>query len=256
LSDVKIYLFHSHAGIVDQVEKALAEIDAQGFAVIDPRDLLPCMSGHYPEGRHAVLTFDDGREDRHPDIVPFLRHRAIRVLAFLYVLEPSMATVRIDWDFWRSNEDVFRIGAHSLTHSRVARAPGTGRAERVLTYRNADPGDAFAPALLGPAWDQLHRRHETDAEYRMRIESEVYLSRTILERNFGSPCSFFAYPWGVYTPELVDIVRKAGFEAAFSVKQTDGTRWTIPRVDMDSDQPRTTTRVFPIDRCRVFHDCA
>ena len=88
----------------------------------------------------------------------------------------------------------------------------------------------------------------------MRIESEVYLSKKMIERNLGLPCRFFAYPWGVYTPGLIDVVREAGFEAAFSVGRTDGTRWSIPRIDMDSDQPRRTTRAFSIHHCRVLHD--
>ncbi|MEA2337314.1 MAG: hypothetical protein QOE82_1321 [Thermoanaerobaculia bacterium] len=256
MPDLKFYLFHSHASIVDQFADALDGIESDGFAVIDPVGVPCCIDGGYPEGRYAVLTFDDGREDRNPAIVDVLRTMKLRALAFLYVLDPAMETVRIDWSFWRQHADVFEIGAHSLTHSRVARSNGSAvsGAERVLSYRNARSGDDFCPGLVTPAWDQLYERTETAAETRMRIESEVYLSKKMIERNLGVPCRFFAYPWGIYTPGLIDIVREAGFEAAFSVGRTDGTRWSIPRIDMDSDQPRHQTRAFSINHCRVLHD--
>ena len=116
------------------------DIDSDGFAVIDPGDVLRCIDGVYAEGRYAVLTFDDGREDRHPAIVDVLRTNKLRALAFLYVLEPAMETVRIDWSFWRQHADVFEIGAHSLTHSRVARSQGSAAGGVERSFRTETPG--------------------------------------------------------------------------------------------------------------------
>ncbi|HWM89372.1 MAG TPA: polysaccharide deacetylase family protein [Thermoanaerobaculia bacterium] len=256
--DLKFYLFHSHPGIVEQVAATLLDLDRQEYRLLDPSEVMTCIRGDHPDGRYAVLTFDDGREEKHTDILDFLRERGIRAIAFLFPLEHTMDSLRLSWDFWRRNTDVIEIGAHSLTHSRVAQAKGpdvTGP-ERLLSYRDRRSGADLAPGLVARGYDQLYDRPETDGEYRMRLESEIYLAKKMLERSLGVPCRFFSYPWGLFTPEVVEIVKESGFEAAFSVNQTDGTVWSIPRIDMDSDQPKRSTRTFSIGGCRVLQDCA
>ena len=43
------------------------------------------------------------------------------------------------------------------------------------------------------------------------------------------PMKSFAYPYGKYNDLVIECVKEAGYERAFSVNQTDGTQWTIPR---------------------------
>lgn len=40
---------------------------------------------------------------------------------------------------------------------------------------------------------------------------------------------YFAYPYGKYDDRVIDLVKAAGYKAAYSVTDTDGTEWTIPR---------------------------
>lgn len=39
----------------------------------------------------------------------------------------------------------------------------------------------------------------------------------------------FAYTYGKWNQQIIDIVKSCGFEKAVSVERTDGTQWTIPR---------------------------
>lgn len=43
------------------------------------------------------------------------------------------------------------------------------------------------------------------------------------------PMKSFAYPHGKYNDLVIECVKEAGYERAFSVNSTDGTQWTIPR---------------------------
>lgn len=43
------------------------------------------------------------------------------------------------------------------------------------------------------------------------------------------PMKSFAYPYGKYNDLVIECVKAAGYERAFSVFATDGTQWTIPR---------------------------
>lgn len=43
------------------------------------------------------------------------------------------------------------------------------------------------------------------------------------------PMKSFAYPYGKYNDLVIECVKEAGYEKAYSVIETDGTQWTIPR---------------------------
>lgn len=43
------------------------------------------------------------------------------------------------------------------------------------------------------------------------------------------PMKYFAYPYGRYNDLVIECVKEAGYEKAYSVIKTDGTQWTIPR---------------------------
>lgn len=43
------------------------------------------------------------------------------------------------------------------------------------------------------------------------------------------PMKSFAMPYGRYNDLVIECIKEAGYERAFSVNQTDGTQWTIPR---------------------------
>lgn len=43
------------------------------------------------------------------------------------------------------------------------------------------------------------------------------------------PMKSFAYPYGKYNDLVIECVKACGYERAYSVIQTDGTEWTIPR---------------------------
>lgn len=43
------------------------------------------------------------------------------------------------------------------------------------------------------------------------------------------PMKYFAFPYGKWNSLVLECVKEAGYEKAFSVFDTDGTQWTIPR---------------------------
>jgi peptidoglycan/xylan/chitin deacetylase (PgdA/CDA1 family) len=53
-----------------------------------------------------------------------------------------------------------------------------------------------------------------------RLEAEVRGSRRILQRTFGAPVDFFAYPYGRQNARVRAAVRRAGFLAATTITRT------------------------------------
>ncbi len=49
-----------------------------------------------------------------------------------------------------------------------------------------------------------------------RLRQEIFDSRTKLEKVLGRPVTAFAYPFGHYTPQIVELVKEAGYRAARS----------------------------------------
>ena len=56
---------------------------------------------------------------------------------------------------------------------------------------------------------------ESNADWSKRVLEDLYRSRKAFESHLGSSPILFAYPYGEFAPELINLVREAGFTAAF-----------------------------------------
>ena len=148
-------------------------------------------------GRVAVLTFDDGLRGQMLHAVPVLERLGLPATFFL-----------------------------------VAGAIGT---ERPLPHLGADPsaGGRTPAEWLPLSWDEARRLRERGFEIGSHalshrslgglepaeIETEVRLSKEILERRLGVRVETFAYPFGSraygdFGPATRDLLRGAGYRAA------------------------------------------
>lgn len=83
------------------------------------------------------------------------------------------------------------------------------------------------------------------------LEKEIIASKKTLEKSLGFPVEYFAYPKGNYNKKINNIVKKAGYKAAFTTdaKSADGidNLLTLPRVVMEdrdlSDFPAFISRL-------------
>jgi len=77
---------------------------------------------------------------------------------------------------------------------------------------------------------------ETVAQWQERIRSEIDRSQLTLKTHLGITPDIFAYTYGEYSPALIDLVREAGFKAAFAqqsgVIYRGSDIWTLPRFPM------------------------
>ncbi|HSH84137.1 MAG TPA: polysaccharide deacetylase family protein [Guyparkeria sp.] len=70
-----------------------------------------------------------------------------------------------------------------------------------------------------------------------KAQAEITASRRAVETLTGQPCRSFAYPFGKYRSEHVDMVREAGFESAVTTRKTilplaRANRFELPRLSM------------------------
>ncbi len=228
----QVYLFHSsQIGVFDKLVEVCDTLKTDGYLIVPPDEWLKADSNESV----ALLTFDDGYESSHVEIGSFLKENSLKAISFLIPFYNDITHNRINWDYWREWTEVFEVGSHSLTHSKVYTPNGSldDDAKSVMMLYNGHPViDDVDYGLISREWLPLKNRVELYEEYVLRIKSDLWLSRNIIERNMGKECRFFAYPWGRYNKTVKNAVQDVGYKAAFTVNKSDDDIWTIPRTQV------------------------
>ncbi len=221
-----VLLFHSLSR--DTFCRLAAACDAEAGNVVSPDEFFDGS-----RRRKVLLTFDDGYERSDHRICELLRSRSLRALAFVIPMTGGMDRLRFDWKYYADNSDVFEVGSHSMSHSKLYAMNGSMQAakedESIAGYGSMTYS-AVDYALVTREWLPLRSREESFEEYVLRLRSDLWMSKNIVERRLGRECRFFAYPWGQYNRTLKGVVSDTGYAAAFTTTETDGDRFTIPRI--------------------------
>ena len=76
-------------------------------------------------------------------------------------------------------------------------------------------------------------------DWHQEVKDDLERSQAAFFRNLGYSPSLFAYPYGEYSPELIDLVKQVGFVAAFGqqsgVIATGSDLYSLPRFPMGGD---------------------
>jgi len=77
---------------------------------------------------------------------------------------------------------------------------------------------------------------ETDAQWRRRVHDDILKAQHAFERELGFAPNIFAYPYGEYSSEIIDVLKALGFIAAFAqqsgVIHSSHDPFTLPRFPM------------------------
>lgn len=174
-------------------ERQLAYLRA-GYQVVPLRELLfgPPRNGRPP----LAVTFDDGYRDTGEIAYPLLKKHSIPATFFL-----TVSQVGRDWPF--------------------PGGPYPGLSWEGVREMGRDPGVEFGSH--GLSHRDLTRLPPEEAQ------REIGESKRILEEKISRRVEFFSYPHGSYHERLKEMVREAGYRAAFSV---------IPRREDDFSRRR------------------
>src|SRR2546423_179309 len=154
-----------------------------------------------PPPGSVVITIDDGHRSVYTDMLPVLRRLGAPVTLFIYPSAISNASYALTWQQLTELQrtGLFTIESHTYWH---------------------------------PNFKVEHRRLAPDA-YREFTTRQMCRSRAVLEQRVGTAPSLLAWPFGVYEDEAIEIARKCGYTAAFTLGArgvTTGTNlMTLPR---------------------------
>lgn len=127
----------------------------------------------------AVITFDDGYISVYEEALPLLKARELPFTIFVNA-EPinQKRPLYMSWEQLQEAKEAGGIIAnHTLSHPHMIRK----------------------------------LEEESDQDWQARITREIEENQQQLEQKLGSTPKYLAYPYGEYTPELQDLVKRLGY---------------------------------------------
>jgi peptidoglycan/xylan/chitin deacetylase (PgdA/CDA1 family) len=180
------------------------------IVVVPFEQLVNALQGRGTVPRRAVvISFDDGWENQYVHAFPILRRFGYTATFFVFNSPLGRDDRYLTWDQLREMQ---KAGMTVGAH----------------TFTHPRLKDLHDPKML-------HR--------------EIDVSRERLERQLGSPIAFFAYPFGVPTPDVTAAVQAAGFRAARAfpggVWHHPADLWTLRSVEVTEPMERFKRIVDP-----------
>ncbi len=159
-----------------------------GFRFITARELPAYLADRRRSATNApefvaVITFDDARRDTFYYGTPVLREQGVTASMHVPVGDIERDNFLGSWELLNRYlaDGAWVYGSHLMNASDLVPVDGAG---------------ATAYPLANRVWIGKEKRLETETEYRTRIAYEYRGSREIMERQFGQPVNFMAYPMG------------------------------------------------------------
>ena len=196
----------------DELDWQLANLRRRGFTTTTFRDLCQGVQPAKP----IILTFDDGYQDNHDNLLPLLRKHQCKAV-------------------------VFALGDRSVQRNEWDIASG----EPPATLMNdAQLKTCHDSGLIEIGSHGLQHRYLTQLDESALLQ-EVRESKQTLEALLGDSVVSFAYPYGNYTDREANILKQHGYQ--FGIGTVNGPRqfaadhYRIRRINL-----------FPATRHRMF----
>jgi peptidoglycan/xylan/chitin deacetylase (PgdA/CDA1 family) len=194
-----------------------------GYNVIPLRSLVDYLQGkraNLPD-KSVVITADDGHVSVFTDMYPVIKKYNMPVTLFIYPSVISNASYGMTWDQLAEMKQsgLIDIESHSYWHPNF----------------------------------NIDRQRLSPEAFKKFVDDQMTRSRQVLEHHLGGTVDLFAWPFGIYDPDLIAAAEKAGYVAAFSIRRRPASRaemlMTIPRyIVTDQDVGQSFERLLSGNR--------
>ena len=178
-----------------EFEKQMDYLATHNYSVISLSELLEGLRDNQLPPKPVVITIDDGYKSTYTLAYPILKKYNFPATLFLYTNFIEKSSFSLTWKEIREmTKNNIEIGSHTLSHCNLLK----------------------------------YKKNENYETYLARIRREIFLSKEILESKIGSKVKFFAYPYGVYSPIIKNMVILAGYEGILNANSMNNTLTVDP----------------------------
>ena len=183
----------------EDFDEQMSYLKKHDYHTITPAELYDSLEGNAELPENPVLiTFDDGYRDNYDNAYPILQKYGFKGTIFVITSFLGKYPNYITWDQAREMEEDGTISIQSHT---------------------------------------VDHKSMTDLSDE-QLRTELVDSKKQAERELGHPVDFMAYPTGTYNLHIAELVKEAGYKAAFTIKYGN--------VDKASN-------IFALERVPIFH---
>lgn len=164
-------------------EQHMQTLKERGLAVISMQDFLAWRRGEKTiPPRSVLITIDDGYVSAFDTARPILKKFGYPWTCFVYTKFIGTGGKSISWEqLGQLRDEGVEIGCHTISH---------------INLRDPRP-----------------KAGETNEQW---LREEIINSKQIIEQRLGIKCATFAYPEGRYNSHVLELVKEAGYAAAFT----------------------------------------
>jgi peptidoglycan/xylan/chitin deacetylase (PgdA/CDA1 family) len=165
-------------------EQHMQRLKDHGIAVISMQDFLAWRRNEKTiPPKSAIITIDDGYISAIEVAQPILKKFGYPWTYFIYTKFIGSGGKSVSWEQLAALRDEgVEIGCHTVSH---------------ISLR--DP------------------RKKASEGYDAWLRDEIIGSKELIEKRLGIRCAVFAYPEGHWSPKVLEVIKTAGYEAAFTV---------------------------------------
>lgn len=195
-------------------EEHMEKLKTSGITVISMQDFLAWRRGEKNiPARSALITIDDGFSSAFEVARPILKKYGYPWTCFVYTNFISRGS-SLTWEqLAQLRDEGVEIGCHSVSHMNLR--------------------------------DQQGKTPEAYDEW---LKQEISGAKQLLEQRLGIRCATYAYPFGSYSNRVLEHIKLAGYEAAFTLGAARASHSTaadrLPRYSWLDEYPQNFNPIF------------
>ena len=213
-----------------EFEKQMDYLATHNYSVISLSELIKGLKGGRLPPKPIVITIDDGYKSTYTLAYPVLKKYNFPATLFIYTNFIEKNSYSLTWEEIKEmTKNNIEIGSHTLSHCNLLK----------------------------------YKKNENYETYLTRVRREIFLSKEILESKTQGKVKFFAYPYGVYSPAIKNLVIQAGYEGILNANSMNNTLTADPFslnrqiifgqssfnsfIRILHQRPLNTSQIFPYD---------